>query len=124
MTLSAQIDFLTTRAMPEPDLGPGAVYPHYAGRSLLNLPASICRLLGVPAFGAPALDDALLARLGGNYRHVLLILVDGLGWVLDRWCIAGIEEKKGTFLADGAPRRIDFRLELVSYGRDLPWPSL
>ena len=79
MTLSTQIDVLAARAIPGLDLGSGAVYPHYAGRSLLNLPASICRLLGVPAFGAPALDDALLAPLGGAYRRVLLILVDGLG---------------------------------------------
>lgn len=76
----------------------GTIYPHFKGGL-----RQVELMRAVAGLGEP------------------MILVDGLGWVLDRWCIAGIEEKKGTFLADGAPRRIDFRLELVSYGRDLPW---
>ena len=79
----------------------GTIYPHFKGGL-----RQVELMRAVAGLGQP------------------MILVDGLGWVLDRWCIEGIEEKKGTFLADGAPRRIDFRLDLVSYGGDLPWLSI
>src|SRR5215470_14878082 len=68
------------------------ILPRYGGQSLLNLPASICRTLDVPAHDlAPALDPALLppAMLDG-IRAVLLLVVDGLGrWQLDRAVAAG-----------------------------------
>ena len=47
-----------------------------------------------------------------------LMLVDGLGWVWDRWAITSVEETKTAFLADGAPRKIEFSLSLRAYGRD------
>src|SRR5262245_63371719 len=70
----------------------GPVLPRYDGHSLLNLPASICRALDVPAGDlAPALDPALLppAMLDG-VTAVLLLVVDGLGrWQVDRAMAAG-----------------------------------
>ena len=54
------------------------------------------------------------ARLGQP-----LMLVDGLGWVRERWVIPSITEKKSVFLADGAPRQIDFAMSLKAYGSDL-----
>lgn len=95
---------------------------------------SAAQFLGIGA-EKMTLEGVIYPHFKGGLRQVELmravaglgqpmILVDGLGWVLDRWCIEGIEEKKGTFLADGAPRRIDFRLDLVSYGGDLPWLSI
>ncbi len=72
--------------LPGLDFGPDSVLPQYTGRSLANLPASICRLLAAPPLGAPVLDPDLLSPLeqacGGTPRHVVLILVDGLGWDL------------------------------------------
>jgi len=47
-----------------------------------------------------------------------MILVDGLGWVWERWVIRSVEERKSVFLADGAPRKIEFNVELQAYGRD------
>lgn len=47
-----------------------------------------------------------------------LMLVDGLGWVLDRWTITSIDEGKTFFMADGAPRKITFKMRLQSYGGD------
>lgn len=55
----------------------------------------------------------LQARLG-----VPLIMVDGLGWVWDRWVITSVDEGKSYFMADGAPRKIDFSVTLESYGQD------
>ncbi|MGR3199467.1 MAG: phage tail protein [Paracoccus sp. (in: a-proteobacteria)] len=47
-----------------------------------------------------------------------MILVDGLGWVWERWAITGIEETRSVFMADGAPRKIEFSIDLRAYGRD------
>ncbi len=46
------------------------------------------------------------------------MLVDGLGWIWDRWAITGVGEAKDHFLADGAPRRIEFDVSLPAYGAD------
>jgi uncharacterized protein len=47
------------------------------------------------------------------------MLVDGLGFVWDRWCVTSIEERKSVFMADGAPRKIEFTITLQAYGADL-----
>jgi hypothetical protein len=65
------------------DLGGDFLHPSYAGYSLLNLPGTVCHLLRVPQFGAPPLSSELLSALGNDYRHVILIVADGLG--LDRF---------------------------------------
>ena len=48
-----------------------------------------------------------------------LMLINGLGEVLGRFVITQIEETQNTFLADGAPRKIEFRLSLERSGEDL-----
>jgi len=48
-----------------------------------------------------------------------MMMVDGLGWVWDRWVIVNVEETKSVLMADGAPRQIDFRVLLRAYGDDL-----
>lgn len=60
------------------DLGDGFVYPNYSGNSIVNVASSVCALLGLPGLGAPALDAALLAPLGGGIKRVVLILMDAL----------------------------------------------
>jgi phage protein U len=52
-------------------------------------------------------------------RQEPLMLINGLGEVLGRFVITQIEESQNTFLADGAPRKIEFRLSLERYGEDL-----
>ena len=47
-----------------------------------------------------------------------LIMTDGLGNVWGKWCITRIEETRGDLMSNGAPRHIQFRLELVEYGED------
>jgi len=47
-----------------------------------------------------------------------LILINGQGNVLGRFVITQIEESQNTFLADGAPRKIEFRLSLERYGEE------
>lgn len=62
------------------DAGEDIVYPHYAGRSLVNLPSSIAHWLGAAPLGAAPLAEPYLSAFGGGtFKHVILLLVDGLG---------------------------------------------
>lgn len=70
---------INAHRLPELDLGPDVLYPGYNGYSLLNLPASICRLLDLPGFGAEPLVNDLVRPFWGSYRRVVLIVLDGLG---------------------------------------------
>lgn len=73
----------------------GVIYPHFKG----------------------GLRQVELMRLLADQGQPL-ILVDGLGWVWDRWVIAAVEERKSLFMADGAPRKIEFTVNLLAYGAD------
>ncbi len=73
----------------------GVIYPHFKG-------------------GLRQME--LMRAIAGTGQP--MILVDGLGWVWQRWAITAIEETKTVFLADGAPRRIDFSITLQAYGND------
>jgi phage protein U len=73
----------------------GVIYPHFKG----------------------GLRQVELMRFVANAGQPL-ILVDGLGWVWDRWVITSVEETKTLFLADGAPRKIEFSVGLKAYGSD------
>ena len=59
-------------------LGQDFIYPNYDGSSILNIPASICHLLGVPGLGGSGLAPEILAPLGDGIRHLIVILMDGL----------------------------------------------
>jgi hypothetical protein len=64
------------------DLPAGLIHPKYDGGSILNLPATICRLFGVPEIGSagslsPAIYDPL-ERLSRDTTRVILILMDAL----------------------------------------------
>lgn len=74
----------------------GVIYPHFRG----------------------GLRQVELMRAAARLGQPLM-LVDGLGWVWERWVITSIIEKKSVFLADGAPRQVDFAMSLKAYGSDL-----
>jgi hypothetical protein len=57
------------------------IFPEYTGGSIVNLPSSICRWLGITPLAGMPLDESKLA-CGGQFQRVVLILVDSLGW---RW---------------------------------------
>ena len=52
--------------------------PDYAGASIANLMGSIARAFEVPHAACPPLREAHAQVLAGH-RHVVLLLVDGLG---------------------------------------------
>jgi hypothetical protein len=66
--------------LPGITLAEGQIHPYYSGLSLLNLPASVCRWLGVPDLAAGPLRPEILGEIGDRpARRVILVLVDGLG---------------------------------------------
>jgi hypothetical protein len=77
---------LQSHCLPGLNLGINLVYPHYGGGSILNLPPSLCRWLGVPKFGHEPFFPELLEAFGEGIQRVILVLVDGLGLErLRRW---------------------------------------
>lgn len=73
----------------------GVIYPHFRG----------------------GLRQVELMRLRADLGQPML-MVDGLGWIWQRWVIVRVEERKSHFLRDGAPQKIEFSLALHSYGTD------
>jgi predicted AlkP superfamily pyrophosphatase or phosphodiesterase len=73
------LPLLKSHRLPQFNAGTASVYPYYERHSLVSLPASICHWLGIPPFGAPALADEILNALGGPFRQVIRLVVDGLG---------------------------------------------
>lgn len=69
---------LKSHRLPGLDLGEEFIYPHYDGRSILNIPSSICHWLGVPGLGAGPLAPQILSTLDDGYQNVVLILMDAL----------------------------------------------
>ena len=51
-------------------------------------------------------------------RQEPLMLINGQGNVLGRFVITQIEETQNTFLPDGVPRKIEFRMSLERYGEE------
>lgn len=73
------------------DLGEEFVYPNYAGRSILNLPSSLCHWLGVDDIGTQGLDPRYLQSIGSRYRHIVLVLLDALSFSrLKAWIASGL----------------------------------
>lgn len=69
---------LKAHRLPGLDLGGDLVYPDYDGRSLVNVPASICRWLGAPTLGAAPLAAEISQLPREQYQNVVLILMDAL----------------------------------------------
>lgn len=83
---------LETNRLPGLDLDENTIYPDYAGGSILNLPASLCRLLNVPELiGRPLHAELLTPLLGsGTVQRIVLVLMDALSLHrLQRWSQGG-----------------------------------
>ncbi len=59
-------------------LDPGMILPVYDGLSTVNLPASVCSWLGCdPGAFLPRLTNE--SAYGNRFRHVVMVIIDGLG---------------------------------------------
>jgi len=79
---------LTTNRLPGLDFDDGFIYPDYAGGSILNIPSSLCQLLGIPELNGRPLHPEVLTPLlnGGPVRRIVLVLMDALSLHrLQRW---------------------------------------
>lgn len=79
---------LSAHRLPDLDLEPEFQQPAYHGFSILNLPATICRWLDVPALpqAAAPLDPIYLRSLPDTVRRVIFVLMDALALHrLQRW---------------------------------------
>ncbi|MEW5868053.1 MAG: alkaline phosphatase family protein [Chloroflexota bacterium] len=88
--ISEALTQLRQHRLPGLDLGDDFIYPAYNGRSILNIPASVCQLLGVPGIGAQSLAPDLLEAISGSIQRVILVLMDALAFHrLQRWMADG-----------------------------------
>ncbi|MBN2046545.1 MAG: alkaline phosphatase family protein [Anaerolineaceae bacterium] len=64
------------------DLPPDLIHPQYDGYSILNIPSSIMRWLNVEPIGSQPLANEIFESIAARkqYRHVILLLIDGLGY--------------------------------------------
>lgn len=70
---------LKAHRLPGFSLDGDFVYPNYLGRSILNLPSTICSLFGVEGLGACPLDETIISPSQvGPVRRVILVVMDGL----------------------------------------------
>ncbi|MEM1077467.1 MAG: phage tail protein [Pseudomonadota bacterium] len=83
-----------------------------------------------PGVQTLSLEGVIYPHFRGGLRQVELMraqaglgqpmmMVDGMGWVFDQWVITKVSETSSVFMADGAPRKIEFSMQLSSYGGDL-----
>lgn len=73
----------------------GTIYPHFRG----------------------GLEQMAELREAANEGEPLG-LVDGRGNNLGQWVVKQITESESNYIAEGLPRKIDFSLDLESYGED------
>jgi predicted AlkP superfamily pyrophosphatase or phosphodiesterase len=100
---------LKNHSLPGVPLKPedGFLLPRYDGQSVLNLPSTVCSLLGVPPLGArPLLSDILIPLSNSsaqlNCRRVILILMDALALHrFRRWMIDGTAPLRARLVEDG-----------------------
>ena len=61
-------------------LDPELISPQYQGHSILNIPSSAANLLNTPGFSSPPLAPGIISPLQGDYKNIIVILLDALGY--------------------------------------------
>ena len=78
----------------ESHLGPGFTLPKYGGKSIVNIPDSICRWFDIPTFGIGPLQDAYISPISAPLKRVVLVIVDAVSYQhFQRWT----QERKPAF---------------------------
>ncbi len=96
------ISTIKSNRLPGLDLGDEFIYPKYDDQSILNVPGSICQLMGIPPIGASLLNADILAPLGDGARKVILILMDALAFHrLQSWMVDDKDMVWNYLITDG-----------------------
>lgn len=74
------LPILQSQRLPDLELGPDALHPHYAGLSILNLAASLASWFGLPPGPHAPLAIEALASMAGDARQVVVCLLDALSF--------------------------------------------
>ncbi len=61
-------------------LPPEFIQPNYENGSIANVPATIAQWLDIPFAGLPPLANELYQSVAGDVQHVIVFVVDALGW--------------------------------------------
>lgn len=78
------------------------VFPQYSGRSILNIPSSICSILDAPEMQSQALHPDILTQIGTGVKRVVMILMDALAFHrLRRWMGDGTAPVWNQLIEDG-----------------------
>lgn len=88
--IETQLSELTSHRISELAFAKEHVHPYYQGRSILNIPSSISKLLGAGSFGTSPLAADWLAGHDESIRRVIFILMDALSLArMRQWMNAG-----------------------------------
>lgn len=101
------------------NLGNQATRPAYDGRSILNVPSSLCRWLGASELEHPAIDDPKLDSLMDGARQIVVVLADALGHsAYERWREASfLESAHSSQLTSVVPSTTSAALTTLWTGR-------
>jgi hypothetical protein len=95
------LPILRSHRLPDLDLGDGAIHPHYAGLSILNLAASVERWLGLPPGPHAPLAIEALDSMAADGRQVVVCLLDGLSFARFTGWLDGPGRALQPLVADG-----------------------
>jgi len=70
---------ITGHRLPGLTLDREMIHPRYDGYSIANISGSLCSWIGAAPWGTKHLNPAYLQAIGGPFRHVIFLVVDGLG---------------------------------------------
>ena len=96
------LPLMNSYRLPGLELDGDFIHPDYLGGSILNLPSSICQLLGVNPLGATPMHPGLTSVRSNKVRRVILVLVDALSLQrLQRWMSDGTAPVWSRLLQQG-----------------------
>lgn len=61
-------------------LGEDVILPQYQGRSIVNLPDSICQWFGIPTFGMGPLENDLTSHANHSFQQVVVVIIDAVSF--------------------------------------------
>jgi len=77
---------LQAHTLPGLNLKAGHLLPKYEDQSILNIPSTLCKWLGVPGLAVGPLIPEIWEPLGNDARRVIVILMDALAYHrLQKW---------------------------------------
>ena len=79
MTSRLLPDLINNR-MSHLDLGNDFIIPKYDDQSIINIPSTLCKWMGLPGLGEGPLIPEISDSIGSDIRRIVLILMDGLAY--------------------------------------------